>query len=116
MSDDLISRQAAIDLWDKYHHYIATKAIEYDRELRALPFAQPEPDPEWRKKHYEVAYAQGFVDGCKSYEKQLGQKRGQWKQGYCSECGYNWGKDAPVASVPNFCPNCGAIMKGESDG
>ena len=41
--DDLISRQAVIDLWDKYHHYIATKAIEYDRELRALPSAQPKP-------------------------------------------------------------------------
>lgn len=41
-SDDLISRQAAIDLWDKYHPYIATKAMAYDRELRALPSAQTE--------------------------------------------------------------------------
>lgn len=40
--DDLISKQAAIDLWDKYHPYIATKAMAYDRELRALPPAQPE--------------------------------------------------------------------------
>lgn len=36
------------------------------------------------------------------------RKKGKWKQGYCSECGYNWGKDAPIANVPNFCPNCGA--------
>lgn len=52
------------------------------------------------------------------------RKNGKWKQGYCSECGYNWGNDAPVASVPNYCPNCGARMfdkdtnvtgKGDSD-
>ena len=42
MSDDLISRQAVIDLWDKYHPYIATKAMSYDIELRALPSAQSE--------------------------------------------------------------------------
>lgn len=44
MKDDLISRQAAIDLWDKYHPYIATKAMAYNRELRALPSAQPEKE------------------------------------------------------------------------
>ena len=40
---DLISRQAAIDLWEQYHPYIATKACEYDTMLRKLPSAQPEP-------------------------------------------------------------------------
>ena len=38
------------------------------------------------------------------------RKKGKWKHGCCSECGYNWGKDAPIASVPNYCPNCGAKM------
>lgn len=38
-------------------------------------------------------------------------RHGKWKQGYCSECRYNWGKDAPIASVPNFSPNCGADMR-----
>lgn len=41
--NDLISRQAAIDLWEQYHPYIATKACEYDAMLRQLPSAQPEP-------------------------------------------------------------------------
>lgn len=48
--DKLISEQAAIDLWDKYHPYIATKAMAYDRELRALPPAQPE--------QHEIGYSE----------------------------------------------------------
>jgi len=39
--DDLISRQAAIDLWEKYHPTIAVDAMQYDAELRQLPSAQP---------------------------------------------------------------------------
>ena len=39
---DLISRQAAIDLWEKYHPTIAVDAMQYDAELRQLPPAQPE--------------------------------------------------------------------------
>ena len=38
----LISRQAAIDLWEKYHPTIAVDAMQYDAELRQLPSAQPE--------------------------------------------------------------------------
>jgi len=41
-TSDLISRQAVIDLWKRYHPYIAVKANEFDRELRRLPSAQPE--------------------------------------------------------------------------
>lgn len=51
-------------------------------------------------------------DGIKFTKKQPERKRGKWKNGYCLECGYNWGKYAPIASVPNFCPNCGVMMKG----
>ena len=40
--NDLISRQAAIDLWEKYHPTIAVDAMQYDAELRQLPSAQPE--------------------------------------------------------------------------
>ena len=38
---DTISRQAAIDLWEKYHPTIAVDAMQYDAELRQLPSAQP---------------------------------------------------------------------------
>lgn len=43
-------------------------------------------------------------------------KHGEWKQGCCLECGYDWGKDAPITSVPNFCPNCGVKMDGKERG
>lgn len=39
---DLISRQAAIDLWEKYHPTIAVDAMQYDAELRQLPSAEAE--------------------------------------------------------------------------
>lgn len=37
--------------------------------------------------------------------------RGKWKHGICQACFFDWSKIAPLASVPNFCPNCGAIME-----
>ena len=40
MSDDTISRQAAIELWEEYHPYIAVKACEYGKRLRSLPSAE----------------------------------------------------------------------------
>ena len=43
------------------------------------------------------------------------RKKGKWMHGICNVCGYNWGKDAPIASVPPFCPNCGADMRGEKE-
>lgn len=44
--DDLISRQAVIDLWEKYHPTIAVDAMQYDAELRQLPSAQPTVHPQ----------------------------------------------------------------------
>ena len=36
-NNDLISRQAVIDLYEKYHPYLATKVYEFGQELRKLP-------------------------------------------------------------------------------
>ena len=41
---------------------------------------------------------------------------GKWIGGICSCCNYDWGKDAPIASVPKFCPNCGCAMRGDENG
>lgn len=43
------------------------------------------------------------------------RKKGKWKDGCCTECGYKWGNDAPIASVPNYCPKCGADMRKEGN-
>lgn len=57
-----------------------------------------------------------ITDGDETKAEVIGEvKHGKWKQGCCSECGYDWGKDAPTASVPNFCPNCGADMRKETE-
>lgn len=39
------------------------------------------------------------------------EKSGKWVNGVCDNCKYDWGKDAPIASVPKYCPNCGAKMQ-----
>ena len=36
-TNDLISRQAVIDLYEKYHPHLATKVYEFGQELRKLP-------------------------------------------------------------------------------
>ena len=42
------------------------------------------------------------------------RRKGRWRKGVC-ECGYDWAKDAPISSVPNFCINCGADMREVSE-
>lgn len=37
---------------------------------------------------------------------------GKWKHGVCQVCFFDWSRVAPIAGVPKFCPNCGAVMKG----
>lgn len=41
---------------------------------------------------------------------------GKWIKGVCNKCGFDWGKVAPIASVPNYCPNCGVKMERREDG
>lgn len=38
---DLISRQAAIDLYKRFQPYIAIKAVDFEKALEQLPSAQP---------------------------------------------------------------------------
>ena len=85
--DDVISRQVAIDLWEKYHPTIAVDAMQYDAELRQLPPAQPErPKGKWVEKPHVYGVA------------------------YCSLCDYEL-----HTNDTNFCPNCGADMRGDQD-
>ena len=89
---DFISRQAALDdahrqIWYRMNQHGMRDRI--DEWLKNLPSAQPE-----RKKGKWEIYVISMIDGegCR-----------------CSECGQE--------GVPywDFCPNCGADMKGEED-
>lgn len=82
--DDLISRQAAINVADAVWSVTGDKNVAkvWD-QIKDLPSAQPE------------------------------RKKGEWSDGYrwqrCSLCKQTGKKSW------NYCPNCGADMRGEQD-
>lgn len=71
--DELISKQAAIDLWEKYHPTIAVDAMQYDAELRQLPSAQPEII---RCKDCKY-WVPGYITGNDDF---IPPKCGEWQQ------------------------------------
>ena len=93
--DDYISRQAAIDAtWFEPSYTDPLNVLTEVRDrLKALPSAQPE-----RKTGRWIPH-----------EDEDGEHYGD----KCSECG-EW-YVMPYGKT-NFCPNCGADMRGESDG
>ncbi len=141
--DELIPRQAMIDLWDKYHHTIAVDAMQYDAELRQLPPVQPEP--------CEDAVSREEVLNCLEwqYPDKLPrtkimelppvtpkQRIGKWvpvgvvevfggesaiwgntiMYHQCSECGGQALKDDFENEVlSEFCPYCGLKMEGSAE-
>ena len=86
---DTISRKAAIETAKKMYVACDTNSIDdyemlMEEALKALPSAEPKRG-EW------------IHNGS------------QWKNRWiCSECGYMY-----YLQQPNFCPNCGADMRGE---
>lgn len=137
--NDLISRQAAIraieEEWDGCcSEYPATQII-YDttEAIERLPIIQPEITHEqavaylqstgWMQEHDR----QMMFDGAHRLTAQptIQPKRGKWiktarwgRVYYCNQCrnyldfdGVNAGRGST-----NFCPNCGADMRGEQDG
>lgn len=114
-TSELISRQAAIDALD------CISGVE--EVLRSLPTIQPEPTDEqvaeYCKKRCLHIVTDDFFESTKP--QRLGHwilydKRFPWRHHYkCSGCG-NYldfsGVNGGRGEV-NFCPNCGARMKGE---
>ena len=87
--DDLISRQAAIDLYKEYQPYLAIKVWEFGEALKQLPSSQPE------------------------------QKVGKWVGGdigYCTCCGHKGcASDIWNACEEIYCPNCGSKMEEQDE-
>lgn len=123
--DDLISRRAVIDLWEKYHPTIAVDAMQYDAELRQLPPAQPEPcdDAVSRKAvQYLLAHfvdEDKYVDACDGL-KHLPpvtpkQGSGYWILGAQDRVNGIWAKCSACGKTSfgggSFCRECGAKMK-----
>lgn len=103
---DLISRQAAIDAVGKYLKKdgdVITIADVVDAAVAIgiLPSAEPE-----RKKGKWLVHTDKFANGAEYF-------------GYatCSECGDMFYSIDCIGLKPiwDFCPNCGADMRGEDD-
>lgn len=96
--DDLISRQAAIDLlkkWSDGYSYIEVETNSAIKAFEEMPSAQPE-----RKK------GRWLLDNNCYYEIRY----------MCSECKLPFHVET-IMMKPSwrFCPNCGAIMDGEAN-
>lgn len=126
---DTISRQAAIDVVRRCSvkevtpAYMLIDKAEVMTELMMLPSAQPEPTLE-QIEEYCHKRCLSIVDNALLHkyaqaEIQQERKKGEWidKSGgiegawnYCSVCGEQ------AIDLYDFCPNCGADMRGETDG
>ena len=144
--DDLISRQAAIDVADRADYVgLAVEDVkkvtdEVVKELKQLPSSQPEKRTEERAKTHacDCISRQEAIDFFNELDKrsphrvlrpeqaryilmrlpsaQPERKNGEWERAsfyngtpVCSECylegRWDW----------DFCPNCGADMRGKQD-
>lgn len=109
--DDLISRQAAIELIKSYcengcdiaedNWCPSCQREQFIELLKALPSAQSErPKGKWTPHRETSREYIGTTLINVSYD--------YW---FCDACGYRVEKGQPMY---NFCPNCGADMRGEA--
>ena len=93
---EYLDRKQVIELYEKYQPSLATHVYEFGEKLKALPIVKERPHGEWIPK---------AVHNC-------------WTRFECSVCGYyhepvhDFGESKPDF---NFCPNCGADMRGEAE-
>lgn len=99
---DLISRAAAIDvlmaILDRPNHAEFLYTDEICKALKQLPSAQPER----KKGRWEYETMRHLITG------EMRTVR------ICSVCDGGWFRGVEEAE-PNYCPNCGADMRGEEN-
>ena len=131
--NDLISRQAAIDAI--YHHLPSVSRTRARTMLHEVPSAQPEKRMEThacdlidRQAAIDAAdradYTGLAIEDVKKVTDEVvkelkrlpsaqpEQKKGRWIDKKCSRCGCG---SMLGLCIENFCPNCGADMRGEQD-
>ena len=98
MNDDLIKRSDALSAAGDMSYI----AFEIRRKLRMIPSAEPKSG-EWEEKEtFCVTDDDPIIS--------------QWQSARCSECGkYHTTPYMYHFNNYNFCPNCGAQMKGADD-
>ena len=99
---DLIDRQAATKslvrprIVDPYEEYWTGRNDQYDADVFALK-GLPSAEPERKKGHWKKSYADHESFGVRPFFR------------YCSEC------HESTLYAYNYCPNCGADMRGGED-
>lgn len=136
--DDCISRKMAIDMFlvkltererKSFRHMWTTVEVKYftAKILEQLPSAHPTyTDEEIQRMQdlesaeIEKAYQLGYEEGKKDAQPE--RKKGKWIEKeyspfYCSVCGtYQYSASWEIKNKEyNFCPRCGADMRGEID-
>ena len=99
-----MSRYIDIELYEKdgwylqKHYHNSYGEVIKTTPLVSIPTADVEPvkHGKWFKTGQSLVYPDKF----RNY--------------FCSECGFEL--DAYIRQEPNFCPNCGADMRGGEDG
>ena len=121
MADDTISRRAAIDALDKRFDNVpmeqTAEILMLRKDLRELPSAQPEITEddvkEYCRKRCLIVVTSNFYEEMMKRWSQHERKRGKWTNengadgwNRCSVCG------ELAIDLFDFCPNCGADMRG----
>ena len=118
--DDL-KKAFALLMWKEHNPYDTVKVCDVVNQT--LDFIDNAPTVEaFTKDEYEGAYLRGFVDSAKANKR----PQGKWievgdNQPYskdklygCSKCGFGGYLLSDTKNV-NFCSNCGADMRGETE-
>lgn len=115
--DDLISRQAAIDAVRSYYDEQYALCDSIEELIEKLPSADTDLS-DYSDRLWKNAYERGKAEGARIPSVEPERKRGKWmpfdNPWYkCSECG---AVRENKSFMENFCPNCGADMRGGDNG